>query len=191
VCAPNLKSSFLVHMVKNNRPHMDGFHQWIFHPGMRFSSWETWWGDKQERPACHEGIDLYSFEDSNGILKTVDENTKIPAAFAGKIVKITNDFLGKSIYIRHEIYTESGRQLYTAYGHTAPLDSLEIGKKVAEGEIIAYIAGFPGKKTSVSPHVHITLAWIPPAIYPDQLNWNYLSHVPTITLIDPLPVIDI
>ena len=93
--------------------------------------------------------------------KTVDQHTQIPAAFAGHIVKIDRDFLGKSIYMSHAIFTAGGRQLLSAFGHTVPRDSLQTGHYVAAGEIIATISGFPGKKTNLVPHLHLTFAWVP------------------------------
>lgn len=184
-----IKSNFLSYMLENNRPRMDGFKKWSFHPGMRFNSFEQWWGDKKKRPSAHEGVDLCWFEDSNGMIKKIDKNTKIPAAFSGNIVKIFNDFLGKSIYITHDIFDQSGRQLYTAYGHTQPFDSVEIGKKVKAGEIVGLVSGFSGKKTSILPHLHVTFAWIPVSMHIYDLHWNNLGHDERITLIDPLSVL--
>jgi murein DD-endopeptidase MepM/ murein hydrolase activator NlpD len=104
-------------------------------------------------------------------------------------VKIDQDFLGQSIYIRHEILSENGRQLYSAYGHTVPLDSLANGQEVVEGEIIGHISGGSGQKTAIAPHVHITFAWMPVPVDPDRLNWENLGNDPGITLIDPLAVL--
>jgi hypothetical protein len=176
-------------MVEHNRPQMAGFKRWIFHPGMLFQALGKWWGDQGHRAAPHEGLDLYSFEDAGGRVKTVDQNTQIPAPFAGRIVKIERDFLGKSIFMSHAIFAAGGRQLLSAFGHTVPRDSLKIGHDVAEGEIIAAISGFPGKKTNLLPHVHLTFAWVPVDFSADQLTWKNLGNDPGITLIDPLTVI--
>ncbi len=125
---------------------MDGFKKWIFHPGMLFHALGKWWGDQGPRYPPHEGLDLYSFADADGMMKTVDQHTKIPAAFAGDIVKIDRDFLGKSIYISHAIFSAGGRQLISVYGHTVPRDSLKAGQKVAAGEIIAAHFGISRQK---------------------------------------------
>jgi murein DD-endopeptidase MepM/ murein hydrolase activator NlpD len=187
----HLKSRFLEYLLANNRPHMDGFKNWLFQPGMLFQAMEKWWGDRGARAAPHEGLDLYSFEDDRGIRKTVDRHIKIPAAFYGAIVKIAPDFLGQSIFIRHEIFNGCGRQLCSAYGHTAPLDFLAIGQEVLAGEIIALISGGPGKKTGIAPHLHITFAWLPAPVDPDQLTWANLGANRTITLVDPSSVLSI
>ena len=187
--SPEIHSQFMEFMLEHNRPRMDGFKGWIFHPGMRFQASEKWWGDQGPRAVPHEGLDLYSFEVASGRVETVDHQTQIPAAFAGEVVKIDRDFLGKSIYISHAIYAADGRQLLSAVGHTSPRDGLETGLQVAAGEIIAAVAGLPGNKTNLPPHVHLTFAWVPADYRLDQLSWNNLGHDAGIRLIDPLSVI--
>ena len=132
---------------------------------------------------------LYSFEDAGGRVETVDQHTQIPAAFAGRVVKIDRDFLGKSIFMSHAIFTAGGRQLLSAFGHTVPRDCLKTGQTVAAGEIIAAISGFSGKKTNLVPHVHLTFAWVPADFSAEQLTWKNLGNDSGITLIDPLTVI--
>ena len=187
--SPDLQSKFMEFMVEHNRPQMAGFKRWVFHPGMRFQAWQKWWGDQGPRAASHEGLDLYTFEDVDGRVKTVDQHIQIPAPFAGHIVKIDRDFLGKSIYLSHAIFAAGGRQLLSALGHTVPRDFLKTGQQVASGEIIATISGFPGKPTNLLPHVHLTFAWVPVDCSADQLTWKNLGNDPGITLIDPLTVI--
>ena len=187
--SPDLNSKFMEFMVAHNRPRMDGFKRWVFHPGMLFQALEKWWGDQGRRALPHEGLDLYSFEDAVGQVKTVDQHTQIPAAFAGRIVKIDRDFLGKSIFMSHAIITAGGRQLWSAFGHTVVRDGLKTGQTVAAGEIIAAISGFPGRKTNLLPHVHLTFAWVPADFSAEQLTWKNLGNDPGITLIDPLGVI--
>ena len=184
-----IHSQFMESMLERNRPRMDGFKGWVFHPGMLFQALGKWWGDQAPRAVPHEGLDLYSFETAGGRVQTVDQQTQIPAAFAGQVVKIDRDFLGKSIYISHAIYTAGGRQLLSAVGHTVPRDRLQTGQQVAAGEIIAVVAGVPGNKTDLPPHVHLTFAWVPKDFRLDQLTWKNLGHDPGIRLIDPLAVI--
>ena len=187
--APEIHSQFMKFMLARNRPRMDGFKSWVFHPGMLFQALGKWWGDQGLRAVPHEGLDLYSFEEALGRVKTLDQQTQIPAAFAGPVVKIDRDFLGKSIYISHAIYTDDGRQLLSAGGHTIPREGLKTGQQVAAGEIIAAVAGFPGQKSNLPPHLHLTFAWAPKDFRLDQLTWKNLGHDPGITLIDPLAVI--
>jgi murein DD-endopeptidase MepM/ murein hydrolase activator NlpD len=187
--SPEIHSKFMEFMLEHNRPRMDGFKSWVFHPGMLFQAREKWWGDQGLRAVPHEGLDLYSFEEALGRVQTVDQQTLIPAAFAGQVVKIDRDFLGKSIYISHAIYTDDSRQLLSAVGHTIPREGLKTGQQVAAGEIIAAVSGFPAKQSNLPPHVHLTFAWVPKDFRVDQLTWNNLGHDPGIRLIDPLTVI--
>jgi murein DD-endopeptidase MepM/ murein hydrolase activator NlpD len=187
--SPEIHSQFMEFMLEHNRPRMDGFKNWVFHPGMLFQSVEKWWGDQGLRSVPHEGLDLYSFEAAGGGVKTVDQQTKIPAAFAGEVVKIDRDFLGQSIFIIQAIYSDDGHQLLSAVGHTVPRDGLKTGHQVAAGEIIAAVAGVPGSKTNLPPHLHLTFAWVPVNFRLDQLTWSNLGHDPGIRLIDPLSVI--
>jgi murein DD-endopeptidase MepM/ murein hydrolase activator NlpD len=178
------KSNFFDYLLASNRPYMAGFKKWLFQPGMLFNSPETWWGEKKARATPHEGLDLCCFEDVTGQIKQLDADIKVPATFAGKIVKIDRDFLGKSIYLSHEIFAADGRQLYTAYGHTEPLAALQAGQAVAAGEIIAAVAA-PGKNPEIPVHLHLTLAWIPAARPGGRLSWQNLGADRDITLLDP------
>jgi hypothetical protein len=187
--SPEIHSRFMEFMLEHNRPRMDRFKSWVFQPGMLFQAQEKWWGDQGLRTVPHEGLDLYSFADALGRVQTVDQRTQIPAAFAGQVVKIDRDFLGKSIYISHAIYTAGDRQLLSAVGHTIPREGLKTGQQVAAGEIISTVAGFPGRKTNLPPHVHLSFAWVPKDFRLDQLTWKNLGSDPRITLIDPLVVI--
>ena len=155
---------------------------------MLFNSHEEWWGDKKRRTAAHQGIDLCFFEDTAGHIYHIDISLKIPAPFNGEIVKIEKDFLGKSIYLRHDIFADGTRQLYTILGHTHPFPGVSVGAKVAAGEVMAQLAGVP-QKTNVLPHLHLTLAWIPVAFNPEQLNWRHLAEDRMITFIDPFSVL--
>ncbi len=183
------KSKFFDYLLASNGPALAGFKSWLFQPGMEFNSRRTWWGEQQPRSCPHEGIDLCCFEDSRGQFRQVGPDLQIPATLAGKILKLAGDFLGESIYLSHEIMAADGRRLCTAYGHTRPLASLQVGQPVAAGEIIAALAAAQGKKTRVPPHLHLTLAWIPLALDPDRLDWQNLGRDPAITLIDPLSVL--
>jgi hypothetical protein len=183
-----LKSRFFADLLAHNQPQLAGWRRWVFLPGMRFRGLRQWWGAEKPRPAPHEGIDLCSFEDTGGNIVRVDGNLKIPATFAGAIVKIAADFLGQSIFLSHEIYSDSGRQLFTIYGHTEPRAALAAGQAVAEGEIIAEIAASAGDK-NIPLHLHLTFAWVPLPLPAAQLSWEMLSADPSITLLDPLLIL--
>jgi hypothetical protein len=185
----NLRSDFMRHLLAHNRSHLDGFRHWLFYPGMEFNSPVTWWGRGQPRPQTHEGLDLCWFGDCEGRVRRLPPQLKVPATFAGVVLKIAADFLGQSIFLVHEEITAGDRRLLTAYGHTAPLDSLQVGRRVAAGDIIATLGDLPGKDPAVSPHLHLSFAWVSPDLPPHRLHWPELGRDPAITLIDPLPVI--
>ena len=187
--APQLSSDFLRFLLEHNRPHLNGFRNWIFQPEMLFQSRKTWWGEEKARPSPHEGLDLCTFEDAQGRVGRLDAHTRIPAPFAGIVVRIDRDFLGKSIFLAHDVFCPDGRQLVGAYGHTAPVAGVLPGTKVAAGEIIAALSGGSRKKTSAPVHLHITFAWIPPPLDPQQLTWNNLGRDAKTTLLDPLPIL--
>jgi hypothetical protein len=186
---PDLHSRFMEFLVARNHSRMDGFRRWMFQPGMGFQSSEKWWGDRGRRAAPHEGLDLAIYEAASGTVKTMDQYIQIPAAFFGRIVKIVPDFLGKSIFMLHEIYQAEGMRLWSAFGHTVPAASLVIGQDIEAGEIIGTIAAPAGLKPTLPPHLHLTFAWVPVDVSPDLLTWKNLGRDPGITLIDPLAVI--
>lgn len=177
---------FFQYLLDVNRPRLNDFKQWLFHPGMLFQARQQWWGKEESRATLHEGLDLCWFEDDAGYRHSLDQTTVIPAPFAGAVVKISRDFLGQSIFITHEIF--SGRRLYTALGHTIPKEGLAEGQMVSEGEIIASIAVPLKKKPSVPPHLHVTLALLPDDMPVEYLTWDRLGIEPAITLLDPLIV---
>ncbi len=187
--APAPYSRFFEDLLAHNQPGLAGWQRWLLEPGMRFKSPETWWGEKKPRLTPHEGLDLYAFADAAGQIRYLDENIKIPATFAGRVVKMARDFLGQSIFLSHEILAPDGRQLYTAYGHTRPLAKLKAGQTVAAGEVIATLAAPQGKKPRIPGHLHITLAWIPLSLPADRLTWPNLGSDPGITLLDPWSIL--
>jgi murein DD-endopeptidase MepM/ murein hydrolase activator NlpD len=182
------KSRFLEYLLANNQPYLAGFRKWVFLPGMLFNSTEQWWGDKKPRAAPHEGLDLCCFEDADGEIRRFAGSIRIPAAFAGRIQKIDDDFLGKSIFVSHEIFDGKKGQLYTIYGHTEPVAGKLYGS-VAEGEIIGVIADRPGRNSTLLPHLHITVAWVPVRYPLEQLTWQHFGTDKRITLLDPLLIL--
>ena len=183
-----LSGRFFNHLLNANRPRLDGFKHWLFHPGMLFQARQQWWGLEQSRSTPHEGLDLCWFEDVAGNRLALDQTTVIPAPSAGTVVKISRDFLGQSIFLAHDIEPMPGRRLYTALGHTNPVESLAEGQTVSEAEIIASISTPVNRKTTVPPHLHLTLAIIPDPVAREQLTWNYLGSGTEILLINPLDV---
>jgi hypothetical protein len=182
------KSRFQEYLLANNQPYLAGFRKWVFLPGMLFHATEQWWGDQKPRSTPHEGLDLCCFEDADGDIRQLPGGIGIPATFAGSIQKIDDDFLGKSIFVSHEIFDGKVGQLYTIYGHTEPVAG-QAWRSVAAGEIIGGIADRPGRSSTLLPHLHITVAWIPVGYPLEQLTWEHIGTDRRITLLDPLLVL--
>ena len=185
------KSTFNSFFTKSNSYlHSNGFTEWIFYPGMLFHDTEAWWTDNGARPTPHEGIDLCFYRDSTERVLRINSGTKIPVMYAGNIVHIHDDFLGKSIYVKHRMNNKSGDTLHTIYGHTIPQNHCVTGKRVHEGDIIAEVAAIP-ENSKVLPHIHITTAWIHESLPCKRLNWDTIWTSKSVTLCNPLEYIDI
>ncbi len=185
-----ITSSFCTYLLEHNRDLLPDFKNWTFHEGMLFEAGREWWGRQKPRRVPHEGVDFCCFENAAGEVVNLNGPLKIPAAFAGTIVKISRDYLGKSLFIAHEIFSESGSQLYTFYGHTNPGAAMAPGRKVAAGEIIAVVASPTREKTAVLPHLHISLAWLPRPLPLEHLDWRTMARDGRITFVDPLAIFE-
>ena len=184
------KSTFNSFFTKSNSYlHADRFKEWIFYPGMFFHDTEAWWTDNSVRPTPHEGIDLCFYGDNTGQVQRIDSGTKIPVMYSGNIVHIHNDFLGKSMYVKHNI-TDKGNTLHSIYGHTVPQSHCVIGARVHEGDIIAEVAAI-SDESKVLPHIHITTAWIHKSLSCKRLNWETIWSSKSVTLCNPLDYINI
>jgi murein DD-endopeptidase MepM/ murein hydrolase activator NlpD len=107
----------------------------------------------------------------------------------GVVVRIFNDFLGKSLIVEHDLPNKNSSRFCTIYGHTNPLDGLHVGSIVKEGDIIATLADSIESKHHLLPHLHLSLGWISKYISYDQLNWETIGSRNTLALLDPLHVI--
>ncbi len=181
-------NSFFIKQYNDLNAH--GLKEWIFYPGMLFHDTEAWWSDDGIRPTPHEGIDFCFYRDSTGQVRRIDSGTKIPVTYTGDIVHIHDDFLGKSIYIKHGMNNKSGNTFHTIYGHTIPQKHCVTGKRVHEGDIIAEVAAV-SKNSKVLPHIHITMAWIPESLPCKKLNWDTIWTSKSVTLCNPLEHINI
>jgi hypothetical protein len=183
--------SFHTWLLSANGLTQQGFKEWVFHPGMLFGSGQEWWGAAGDRAAPHEGLDLCLFKDGSSATRQVRAGTKIPAAFAGTIVNLCDDFLGKSVFIRHDAIANAGRHLFTIFGHTQPVQYLCRSAKVAGGETIATIADAGGRNSGVPSHLHISTAWIFDNVSPAALGWETIGKERGITLVDPLSILEL
>ncbi|MFC1901050.1 hypothetical protein ACFLYN_05605 [Chloroflexota bacterium] len=167
-----------------------GFKEWVFSPAMLFSSHSKWWGDSGKRDKPHEGLDLCFYRNNEGDILYLDETTKVPVIFKGRIEKIVNDFLGISAFVSHNDFMSDGNRLYTIYGHINPVDQVRQGKTLNEGDIIGTIADAWEKGGSIHSHLHISAAWIPDTIHTHELGWQIIGDTTGIVLLNPLSIIE-
>jgi murein DD-endopeptidase MepM/ murein hydrolase activator NlpD len=187
---PPRLADFSQRLIRCNGLERLGFEQWIFYPGMLFQAEDLWWAGGRRRRSPHEGVDICIYADSEGQHRSLDKGTKVPLTYGGEIVKIDDDFLGKSIYVSHNFYDSAGNQLHTIYGHTSPCNEVRRGEAFAEGDVIATIGAAGSRKASIPPHLHISIAWIPKSIPCERLNWETISAPGNAILLDPLQIMD-
>jgi hypothetical protein len=110
--------------------------------------------------------------------------------YAGVVAKIFDDFLGKSVIMEHSGSNEDRIIFYSIYGHTIPLAGLKTGTSINQGDIIACLASPAKSETNIAPHLHISTGWNHRSISSDHLNWNTIGTSDSLTLFDPLDIMD-
>jgi hypothetical protein len=172
--------------------HLDDkdFKEWVLHPAMLFGSNHKWWDDFGERNTAHEGLDLCCYRTNDGDIQYLNESTKVPVIFAGRVVEVCSDFLGESVFVSHDIYNSNKRRLHTIYGHIKPGDNVCPGARLNEGDIIGILSN-KRKSSGVIPyHLHISIAWLSETLSPEKPGWQMLNDVNRALLIDPLSIIE-
>ncbi len=152
---------------------------------MLFEAHKKWWGDFGPRKTRHEGLDLVLYEDKNGGLQTLSSGTRVSAMYDGTVKLILQDFIGFSIFVAHQERSPEGWLLYSVYGHLKPNPNLQIGMRVQKEEVLGTIAK-PRQESSLLAHLHLTLAWLNPALNTEELSWKALSSKQNAVLLDPL-----
>lgn len=184
------KTQFNEFLIRENALDKRGFKEWIFYPGMLFNAPDKWWGDRGKRDRPHEGLDLCLYRDRWDRVLPLDEKTKIPVMYDGTVVRIVNDFLGKSVIMEHGLRDNDNSRFCTIYGHTNPYVDIHIGRIVKEGDIIATLADSNKLKANIFPHLHISFGWASEVVSYDKLDWETIGASNTLTLLDPLHIID-
>lgn len=180
---------FVDDLAAYNRLERFGFVRFVFFPGMLFDTRQSWWGQGRFRPETHEGVDLCLFESAGGAIRRLDDTIGVPAAFAGRVVRIMDDFMGKTVVVAHAPENRSGARRLTLYAHIRPDDQLAVGDDLTVGAVFARIAPVRSTKTPLPPHLHLSFARqaaLPPI---DELEWPVLNRVDRRAFYDPLPVL--
>ena len=181
------KSGFTEHFIRANGLGKNDFEEWLLCSEMFFEAPDTWWGIQGKRNKLHEGLDLGFYRNQKKEIIGFDDSTRIPTIYEGVIVGIFNDFLGKSIFTKHEISSADNGTLCTIFGHVNPESEIYPGMRLEEGEIIARVAS--AKTSSVSSHLHISIGWAKKEITEEFLDWEVISSSEMLKLIDPLEII--
>jgi len=179
-------SSFTDHFLRINNLQED-FQSWHFQPGMAFGSPDLWWGQRKPRPCKHEGLDLAFYLDQHGQSRSLPASANFGPLIDGIVIKIFDDFLGKSILIHHPNYDQG--QIYSIFGHTNPLPHLQAGCKVSMDKSIGSIANFTPKIHGPLPHLHLSFFKLSTDLSPLSLNWSMLSNSGKVLLVDPLKML--
>ena len=184
------KTRFTEFFILENALDDQGFKEWLFYPGMLFNATEKWWADQGRRDTPHVGLDLCVYRDRQDRIHSLNEKVKIPVMYGGIVVRTVDDFLGKTVIIEHSLSNSDKSRLYTFYGHINPYGDFQAGRTFEEGDIIATLADSKKSKANILPHLHISLGWASQAISYDKLDWETIGATNTLTLLDPLHVID-
>ena len=103
------------------------------------------------------------------------------------IFGVFNDFLGKSIFIKHENSSVDNAALCTIFGHLNPKNKIYPGMRLKEGQVIASVART--KISRVSTHLHISIGWLKKEVIGDIFDWKVISNSEALKLIDPIEII--
>jgi hypothetical protein len=142
-------SRFTAHLVRENGLAGERLAHWVLRPGMLFGAAGKWWGDGGKRIAPHEGLDLCFYRDQAHEIHRLHPGIRIPAMYEGTVVRMLDDFLGRTVVIAHRL-PEVDITCYTIYGHTVPREGLHVDRLVREGEVVARGRGTTPCLTSTS-----------------------------------------
>jgi hypothetical protein len=181
-------AAFSDHLVRANGLDEQGFVDWVFRPGMLFDSDRNWWGQPGRRRTTHEGVDFCYFLRSNGIAQ-LDDSSKVPAPFAGRVAAIIDDFLSQTVIIDSGALSNGKARQLTLLAHIAPLTTLEPGSAIAEGEVVGHVAPRKRQKNELPPHLHVSIGVVSTSVDLETLDWPTIVARRVIELLDPLPLL--
>jgi hypothetical protein len=148
-----------------------GFRCWVFRPGMSFGDRIEWWGDGCRRRTEHEGFDFVEGIGPGASMRGLPEGTSVRSIAEGVAVALLDDFLGKTIVVRHPAFTRpNGDVFHTFLSHIQPL--IKGPGPVARGGLLGHV----GKSTNsgVPAHLHMTGAWFPEAVAASGIRMDHI-----------------
>ena len=148
-----------------------GFEYWIFHPGMLFGDCIEWWGDRCRRRTEHEGCDFAKGWKPDAGISHIPEGVPVRAIAEGEVVAMLDDFLGKTVVVRHPAITRSNGDIFhTLLSHIHPL--IKESDAVAKGQILGKVS--KSTNARVPAHLHMTGAWIPETLAPNEIRMDHI-----------------
>ncbi len=182
-------SAFGELLVRRNGLAEAGFAAWDLLPGMRFGDAAAWWRAGAPRASPHEGLDLSGYRTRDGARRVLGAGARVPALWAGRVVSVVADFLGRSVFVEHDRLDGDGRRLHTIFGHVRPAPGVRPGSALGEGAEIGTVSAGTGRPGGVPPHLHLTIALIARDGGPSELDWTAMRDRARVLLLDPLPVV--
>lgn len=165
---------------------INNFSRWFFFSGMLFGGTEKWWGTGGTRTVPHEGLDICYYKNTQGEMFTLKENARVPVMFDGVVSHISDDdFLGKSIFVRHEIQDCDSKILHSVYAHSIPGNLIEKNTRLSQGDVLGTIADVRSRKLLLPGHLHLSMVWLPDGYPLELLTWKNLATSTHVRLVDP------
>ena len=184
-----LRSPFTQDFTALNYPGDKKSFRWCFLPGMLFLDSASWWKESK-RTRGHEGVDFCRFYAGQKCKAGLVGTDLVPALFDGVVVKVEDDFLASTVWMRHEAIQRGNMVLFSALAHVEPLDGVKEGKVCGQGEVVASI----GRRRDFLPmsmHLHVSVFWAPHFFKTARLGWPQLPTLKEIALFDPLQLISL
>lgn len=177
-------SQFFTDLVEKNG--ITDFDSWYFYSGMMFGSDDKWWGKGGTRPEPHEGLDICYYKNTTGDLKSLNEKTMIPVMYDGVVFDVSDDdYLGRSIFVRHDVRDKNDFFLHSVYAHANPEGGLTQGTVLRQGDLLARVADIRERNLSIPGHIHVSMVFLPEDYPKDMLKWSILAVTYQARLVDP------
>jgi hypothetical protein len=182
-----IASNFTKTYVGFNCPQVSSRFRWSFQPGMLFQDNDCWWKSAR-RAHPHKGVDFCGFHAGRSDEVRRVGADLVPSLYDGVVIKINDDFLGKTVWIRHRSIRSDQLILFSALGHIIPDKAIAEGSLISQGEAVGRVA--PEKKGALlAMHLHLSVFWAPSFFKTERLCWQDLSSSRMIRLFDPLSII--
>jgi hypothetical protein len=147
-----------------------GFASWIFRPGMFFNDHVEWWGQRNRRRTLHEGIDFVEGARPDTGIEGIPDGAPVRAMADGEVIAILNDFLNKTVVVRHpEVRNENGDFFCAFFSHIHPSVNTE---PIRKGQILGHVG--KSKNAGAPAHLHLTGAWMPESIPANEISMDQI-----------------